>query len=211
MRNIEDCKAEVFRRSEERIMERKRTRNRVLACCIPLCLLLVAGGIYIRPLFEPVDESSKFGGTNQIPDRELGGLPESDPVGSTTSAFVEITDKTGPTEVLLRVTDAETVEALDDFMAMYFDTTTRKESMTDGQDRNTIIDEYELRAKYGLDEKLADYKLVFRRATGETMTFRLYKNYLYNEENGCVVVLSDVQLSTLTTQLEQAKGDKIDK
>ena len=74
MRNLEDCKAEIFRRSEERIKERKRARKRVLACCIPLCLLLVAGGLYLRPLLEPVDH---MGGTNAgptpVPERELGG------------------------------------------------------------------------------------------------------------------------------------------
>ena len=75
MRNLEDCKTEVFRRSEERIKERKKKRNRVLACCIPLCLLLVAGGLYIRPLLEPVDEiGGLYSGGTVISDRILGGL-----------------------------------------------------------------------------------------------------------------------------------------
>ncbi|MBE6608913.1 MAG: hypothetical protein E7633_10220 [Ruminococcaceae bacterium] len=40
MREITECTAEVFRRSENRIKERKRNRNRILAMCIPLCLIL---------------------------------------------------------------------------------------------------------------------------------------------------------------------------
>ena len=40
MRDLKECQAEVFRRSEEKIKARKRTRNRILAVCIPLCLLL---------------------------------------------------------------------------------------------------------------------------------------------------------------------------
>ncbi len=212
MRNLEDCKAEVFRRSEERIKERKRKRNRVLVCCIPLCLLLVVGGFWLKPLLQPMDEIEKINaGPTPVPDRELGGLPESELIGGVTVASVEITDKTGAAEVSFRVTDAENVEALGGFVAMFFDIPTGKESVSDGQDRDTIIDEYELRTKYGLDEMLADYKFVFRGTTGETLKLRLYRNYLYNEDNGCVVVLSDTQLTTLTAQLEQAKGERINK
>ena len=40
MREINECMAEVFRRSENRIKERKRKRNRILAMCIPLCLII---------------------------------------------------------------------------------------------------------------------------------------------------------------------------
>lgn len=38
MRDLTECKAEVFRRSERRIQARRKARNRILACCIPLCL-----------------------------------------------------------------------------------------------------------------------------------------------------------------------------
>ena len=230
MRNLEDCKAEVFRRSEERIKERKRARKRVLACCIPLCLLLVAGGLYVRPLLEPVDESAKSGGTNVIPDRELGGLPESDTVVGVMIASVEITDKTGPTEVSRKVTDEKSLEELRSFMAMYFDMPGTKESyfadgadgsmgalgettvkvqIATGAEGDTIVDE--LKDKYGLEEKQADYTIVFRESTGEEILFRLYENNLYNENNGCMVRLSETQLTVLKTQLEQAKGDTIDK
>ena len=47
MRNFEERKAEVFRRSENRIKERKRNRNRILAMCIPLCLVVTVWSIMI--------------------------------------------------------------------------------------------------------------------------------------------------------------------
>ena len=40
MRDLKECQAEVFRRSEEKIKARNRTRRGILAVCIPLCLLL---------------------------------------------------------------------------------------------------------------------------------------------------------------------------
>ena len=49
MRNFEERKAEVFRRSENRIKERKRNRNRILAMCIPICLVITVWSIMILP------------------------------------------------------------------------------------------------------------------------------------------------------------------
>ncbi len=224
MRNLEDCKAEVFRRSEERIKERKRKRNHVLAWCIPLCLLLVAGGLYIRPLLEPVDEIGEFkAGNTGIPDRVLGGLDFELYGDATEYLFVMLTEGTGSAAVSKKFTDTETMGDLYGSMAMYFDMsgadaiggldgadgatggldgTTGKESIANGTDWDTIEDE--LKFKYCLEEKPADYTLVFRESTGEETKFRLYENNLYNESNGCVVTLSDDQLAVLKTQLEQA-------
>ena len=53
MRNFEERKAEVFRRSENRIKERKRNRNRILAMCVPLCLILTMFSVTILPAMLP--------------------------------------------------------------------------------------------------------------------------------------------------------------
>ena len=49
MRNLNECQAEVFRRSEKRIKERKRNRNRILAMCIPLCLIITIFSVAMIP------------------------------------------------------------------------------------------------------------------------------------------------------------------
>jgi len=224
MRNLEDCKAEIFRRSEKRIKERKRARKRVLAYCIPLCLMLVVGGLYLGPLLEPMDEVARTNaGPTSVPDRELGG---SDVVlHGKVVRYVSVTlvEGTGKAAVSKKVTDTETMVDLYGCMAKYFDLSgadaiggmdgtdgltgaTGKESNTNGTDRDTIEDE--LKFKYALDEKAADYRIVFREATGEETEFRLYENYLYNESNGCVVTLSDGQLEELKSKLEQVVTQK---
>lgn len=222
MRTLEDCKAEVFRRSEERIKERKRKRNRMLACCIPLCLLLVTGGLYVRPLFEAMDEMAKSGGTNRMPDRVVGGMDTSLRGDVTEYSSVSVTKGTGSEAVTLKVTDVETMGDLCGFMAMYFDMSETKESYSEdgtdgsiegldkltvkaeiatGTDYAMIVDE--LKEKYGLEEKRADYMIVFRESTGVEKVFCLLENSLYNENTGCMVRLSDEQLTVLETQLEQ--------
>ncbi len=211
MRNLEDCKAEVFRRSEERIKERKRKRNHVLTCCIPLCLLFIAGGLYIRPLLEPADESMKSGDTSKISDREVGGLDGTSFGSVAEYSSVMITEGTGSVAISETVTDTENVEELRSFLAMYFDLSgaTVKEEMADGTDKDTIRDELEI--KYGLEEPPAEYKLAFRKATGEELRFRLYENHLYNEENGRVVKLSDAMAEEFRKMIEnvlKAESDK---
>lgn len=42
MRSLEECKVEIFRRSEEKIKKRKQQRTRILAICLPLCLCVGA-------------------------------------------------------------------------------------------------------------------------------------------------------------------------
>lgn len=49
MRNFEERKAEVFRRSEKRIKERKQRRNHILMTCIPLVLCLAIFGAFLFP------------------------------------------------------------------------------------------------------------------------------------------------------------------
>ena len=45
MRDLEQCRAEVFRRSENRIKERTRMRRRAVTMCVPLVLCLVIGAV----------------------------------------------------------------------------------------------------------------------------------------------------------------------
>lgn len=62
MRNFEERKAEVFRRSENRIKKRKRNRNRILAMCIPICLVITVWSIMILPAMMPANKSKNSAG-----------------------------------------------------------------------------------------------------------------------------------------------------
>lgn len=49
MRELSECRAEVFRRSDNRIKERKRNRNRILTMGIPLCLVVALLSVTVLP------------------------------------------------------------------------------------------------------------------------------------------------------------------
>lgn len=55
MRDLNECTAEVFRRSGERIKEMKRVRRRVLAVCVPLCFCVAV--ISVLALYQPVTKA----------------------------------------------------------------------------------------------------------------------------------------------------------
>ena len=58
MRELNECTAEVFRRGEQRIKERRRKRNRVLAVCIPVCLTAAIWSAMDLPARGPAAETS---------------------------------------------------------------------------------------------------------------------------------------------------------
>lgn len=220
MRSLEECKAEVFLRSYERIRERRQKRKRVLLYGIPLCLLLAVGGVFLHPLFLPMDELGIKSAEDYVAaERELGGVDcvtSGNVLSGSTASYtsVGLTDKTGVSEVSREITDAKLVGALCDSILLYFPVAgerdgtveeiadgTEAEGLTAGQDRDTIKDE--LQIKYTSEEKPADYLLVFRSVTGEMLRFRLHENNLYNETDDGMVVLSDAQLAELKIQLER--------
>lgn len=53
MRELKECTAEVFRRSEQRIRERRRKRNRVLALCVPVILIAAVWSAMSLPAVMP--------------------------------------------------------------------------------------------------------------------------------------------------------------
>ena len=66
MRDLKECQAEVFRRSENRIKARKKRRNRILMTCIPMVLgvTVITAALWPKdggsPTFVGVQESATF-------------------------------------------------------------------------------------------------------------------------------------------------------
>lgn len=66
MRELNECTAEVFRRSENRIKERKKKRNHVLAWCIPLCLLIAVCSVIPLMPGEPANGGAVMDGAHNL-------------------------------------------------------------------------------------------------------------------------------------------------
>ena len=77
MRELHECQAEVFRRSEKRIKERKARRNHILMACIPLVLCLTIFGAFLFPQLDglkqaPESSNEQFSGA--MGKDEISGL-----------------------------------------------------------------------------------------------------------------------------------------
>ena len=83
MRDLMECQAEVFRRSEKRIRERKQRRNHILMACVPVvfCAALLFA---LKPIM-PSDQKTEPEDTTQ---QESTGLPESDGMMASNSVAV---------------------------------------------------------------------------------------------------------------------------
>jgi len=74
MREINEITAEVFRRSDKRIKERKRNRNRIIMCCIPFLICITVFSVAILPAmmptkdFDPPQNEGALGGDGAIND-----------------------------------------------------------------------------------------------------------------------------------------------
>jgi len=67
MRELNECKAEIFRRSEKRIAQGKKRRNRIIALCVPLCILVSLWSVFILPAMMPAG-SDMVENEEEIPD-----------------------------------------------------------------------------------------------------------------------------------------------
>ena len=82
MREINEITAEVFRRSDKRIKERKRNRNRIIMRCIPFLICITVFSATILPAMMPANDSAPpqnegaWGGINDEGDNDGAQIPD---------------------------------------------------------------------------------------------------------------------------------------
>lgn len=80
MRELNECKAEILRRSESEIKKRKQRRKTILSWCIPLCLVLSLWSVFFLPAMLPAG-SDMAGNDEEFPDTNYSvGFDSSDGV-----------------------------------------------------------------------------------------------------------------------------------
>lgn len=65
MRELTECTAEVFRRSERRISQRRKRRKYAIALCVPLCLFVAVLSTIYLPDMLPPQRNNAAGTVNQ--------------------------------------------------------------------------------------------------------------------------------------------------
>ena len=206
MRNFEERKAEVFRRSENRIKERRRNRNRILAMCIPLCLVLTIFSFTMLPGMLPVGsddaENESFGNISD-------GIADTDGAGNPglvhNFVMVDVRGTGAQSQYHSTIENASGVSGV--FEQIYT-------ILIPHESHNDIVGDFadgdtELPDSDGSDElkdatnntKASSYVITMSTANGMNRTFTLTENKLYDAELNIEVELTNEQVRNLKAAL----------
>ena len=193
MRELNECTAEVFRRGEKRIKERRRNRNRVLALCIPACLVAAVWSVVVFPTMLPEWETSDLAQYAE----EIAGDAERDLVYTA----VEIQDAgIFPEEHYEEVTDKAAVAEM--FRAIHSLFTDGDSNDQDGSQNGSAAEnntDY-----YDLAESESKWKvctITFTTDDGSQTVYHLSGNTLVDVNANETIFLSYVQLARLKAVL----------
>ncbi len=193
MRNFEERKAEVFRRSKKRI----KKRNRILALCIPLCLTVCFATIL--PSMLPVGRNDAKNkhidniSEEMVDAQSNSGLAHSfvlvDVKGAQSQYHCTISDAPGVNDVFEQIYTilrpyASYKEILGDFGTV---------DIPDGEIKDPVT-------------KASSYIITMTTANGVNRTFTLTDNKLYDGELHLEIELTDEQIRDLKSALGLGKG-----
>ena len=171
MRDLKECQAEVFRRSEQRIKARKKTHKRIFAVCVPLFLVLSLWSVIHVP-GRSVDDSAEVE-TGVIVDEANSIISD--------CYTVEIQDSQQHYE---KITDSSVVFKVNCTMDGFF-------SKTNEDDFSAITDTI----------RSLGYSITLTDSEGIRTIYHLTGNLLTNTETNESITLTDEELTKLKTDL----------
>ena len=189
MRNFEERKAEVFRRSEKRIKERKQRRQRILMTCIPLVLCLTIFGAFLFPQL-----NNNLQAPEGMPESETQAAMGQDENQSMTCSIAEI--KVSGNGVSIRYTDAADLLLISDQLNTYGTRAPETSGATneDGSDRSENADDV---VGGVADSVNAAYTITLITHEGEKTEYRLIGNTLLNQTTNQAYTLTYEQAKEL--------------
>ena len=196
MREINECTAEVFRRSEKRIKERKRNRNRILAFCIPLCLIVTVWSIMILPAMMPANKSNNAAGE---------GMDMAGSVDGTAAAYVrvEVMSTGTATQSAILKDDADEVAQIYYTVQSSFVNSGggNKESAKEEAEDDALTDENKDYSQSGTTNLSSGFRIIFITENGAQTIYSLSGDKLINETTKQETILAEDQRSNLLNML----------
>ena len=200
MRELDECTAEVFRRGEQRIKERRRKRGRVLAVCIPVCLIAAA---WSAGVFPPAMLETEGNDRAQAAEWALGSAPES---AACPYTVVEI-QAAGmrPAEHDGKVTDRLAVaEMFQAVQSLFADADGKFQDASENRPAGEACPADQANGGKEQTEFASTWKvctITFTAEDGSRAVYRLNGNTLMNVKTNETIFLSDAQTAELTAVL----------
>ena len=195
MREINECTAEVFRRSEKRIKERKRNRNRILAFCIPLCLIVTVWSIMILPAMMPANKSDNNAGE---------GMDIMGSVDGTDAAFVRVeimSIGTATQSTILKDDAAEVAQIYYTVQSSFVNSGGgNKESVSEEAEDDALTENKDF-SQSGTTNLSSGFRIIFTTENGTQTIYSLSEDKLINETTKQETILTEDQRSNLLNML----------
>ncbi len=193
MRNFDERKTEIFRRSENRIIKRKRKRKQLLAFCIPFCMVCIFSAVIIPSLpfaTDDSDEESNIVIFDSVDKSDKDLLPEE--LHNYVTVAIDGINKQQYT-----VTEASSVdgifELLDEIFS-YYDISNFSETASNAADSSTLKDAPN-------EDKTNNSITVELNNNGSKRILTLDGNRLSDTANNIEIKLTDEHLNGLKTAL----------
>mgnify|MGYP006982386884 FL=1 len=196
MRSFEERKAEVFRRSENRIKERRKARSRALAVCIPLCLIITVWSVTVLPAMLPVNNKNSGAAAERAENT-------SDATYYSKNEYVRIETKNSTAEDQTAIIKNDPEEIAEAYRLV--------QSMLNGNEKNDIhrTEDHEQQQTAGgnANKAASAYKITFTATDGDQTCYMLNDHVLIDIGTNKETVLTEEQY----VQLLQALGVALEK
>ena len=144
MRDLNECKAEIFRRGEKRIRERRAKITKTIAMCVPVFLLIAVLSVNVMRDKKGVNNLSFSQSDKDAPDKDDGinGMLSDSFSFSLTWGCYGVSSYDSETGILVKTTDATNPE---DYVTIYYLTKEEQQQIYDmiiNLDVTSYPDEY---------------------------------------------------------------------
>lgn len=162
MRNLEECQAEVFRRSGKRMKECKQRRKHIVMVCIPLVLCISAFGAFVLPGIGSADPLD--GKAPEISNEQYSGAMGTDVVGGLFMSSVTVSGN-GISHYYTTAADVQGIINLIDSIVTV--------SETDEGDGSISHVTDETATNLDGDSREKEYKILIRQSDGSSAEYLL--------------------------------------
>ena len=186
MRELNECKAEVFRRSKNRIKERKKTRNRILTMCIPLCLIVTLFSVMILPTMIQKSKNENAVKKETVQEDSLSSL--------TPFVSLKIINTVEHSKDSQIITDSEKVATIHYAILDLFN-----KNSEDFDDEGVQDKTYNYQSESASHQE--EFSICFTTDSGSDFEYSFVGNELYDVNNDLRIYLSIDQVSELKRTL----------
>ena len=192
MRELYECRAEVFRRSENRIKERRKKRSRMLAVCIPLVFCIAAYSVFILPAMLPASKTENFADNNAVSGK-YGSI--------FACSYTEVVISCADDSDSRRITDAAEVARILSAIQGLCDDPGSSGSVLPEVNPGEIPVVESIYQSMGLTPDLNGFVVTFRTEDGYENIYVLDGNELFNVNEKTRILLTDLQTAALKEAL----------